>query len=639
MKKNNIAVFITGRDGEAWKILLEGIRKKAIEQGFSLSIFNCAGSLEISRKFDVGEFNIFRLAEIDKFDGIILVSSTIICKEVERELFDEVKKHSVPTISMEIKEDGLGFAGIDNYDAMRDMIEHLLDFHKYESIGFIAGPKENQESIRRLNAYEDVLKEHGIKVQEEDIFYGNYGFQSGLEAAEYFINRASGLPRAVACSNDEMAMGLIRGFEKCGIKVPKDVAVTGFDDIADAVNYEPRISSVKRPREELGAIVCENLIQKIREEEVANNIIMKTEPVFRESCGCWVRCGKSFKEFRHDFFVNQEENISNSTILNEMTEQLTDCDTFDEMLDSLKDFIPFLKSDGLYLCVSPEVKGHPNGIDSPDFMGRLKQYEKDVVLAYPKRMAVLAAYKDGSYFKADDFDTEQLLPECECTDEAKTYIFTPIHFQDRCLGYAILVNPNFTMNGQSFYQWLMNVNISIENIRRKNAMNDALRRLEEMYIRDGLTNLYNRFGFERYSAKLYNKCKSEKKSMLILFADLNKLKHINDVYGHENGDIAIRTVAKALIESKAEGDVCTRFGGDEFIMMGSGYTAKKTEDLIKNVEMFLQKANSDNHYPYTISASMGYYIIEPDSEITLKEAVDKADHSMYQAKRRYMEQL
>lgn len=639
MNNEKIAVFISGRDGESWKVILEGIQQKAKEENCSLSIFSCAGSLDISRKFDVGEFNIFRLANMDMYDGIIIVSCTIICKEVEKELFEAVKKYPIPIISMEIEEEGMAFAGIDNYDAMRDMIEHLLDFHKYESLGFIAGPGGNQESVRRLNAYEDVLKEHGMEVREEDIFYGNYGFQSGLDAAEYFVSRKSGLPRAIASSNDEMAMGLIRGFEKHGIKVPRDIAVTGFDDIADAANFEPRISSVMRPRKELGALLCENLIRKIRKEDSMDKIVCKTKPVFRESCGCWIRCGKSFKEFRHDYFVNRETNFSNSAILNEMTEKLTDCDTFNEMLENLKDYIPFLRCGGLYLCVSPEVKGHPNGIDSPDFMRRLKKYEKDVIVAYPERMTVLAAFKDGSYFEADDFDTKQLLPDCEKGEEAKTYLFSPIHFQDRCLGYTIIVNPDFEMNGQSFYQWLMNVNISIENIRRKNAMNDALQRLEEMYIRDGLTNLYNRFGFERYSKEIYRKCKNEKRAMLILFADLNRLKHINDDFGHENGDIAIKTIAKVLIESKMDEDVCTRFGGDEFILMGYDYTASKAEELIKKVEEGLQSANTHNNYPYSISASMGYYIIESGSEISLKDAIDMADHHMYQAKKQYMEQL
>ena len=79
MNHEKIAVFISGRDGEAWKVILEGIQQKAKEENCSLSIFSCAGSLDISRKFDVGEFNIFRLANMDMYDGIIIVSSTIIC--------------------------------------------------------------------------------------------------------------------------------------------------------------------------------------------------------------------------------------------------------------------------------------------------------------------------------------------------------------------------------------------------------------------------------------------------------------------------------------------------------------------------------------------------------------------------------
>lgn len=638
MRRGNIAVFISGRDGEAWKLILEGIQKKAREANYTISIFSCAGSLDVHRKFDVGEFNIFRLANVKEFDGIIIVASTIVCKEVERELFDAVKKRNVPCISLEIKEDGMGFAGIDNYAAMRDMIEHLIDFHKYERIGFVTGPTLNQESMLRKKAYEDVLREHGMPVYEEDIYNGNYGFPSGMEAAEYFVKSPKGIPRAIACSNDEMAMGVIRGLEQHGIKVPKDVAVTGFDDIVDAANFEPRLTSISRPRTEIGYKVCQNLLNRIEKQTVDTDLVEETKPVFRESCGCWIRCGKSFKEFRHDYYVNRETSQSNSIILNEMTEKLTDCDTYEEMLDNLKEYIPFLRCEGLYLCVNSESLTQSYSIDSPELMGQLKQYETESGMAYSDRMTVLAAYWHGEYFQEEDFDTSRLVPECEYDGEARTYLFSPIHFQDHCLGYAVIVNPDLTMNGQPFNQWLMNVNISIENIRRKNAMNIALRRLEEMYIRDGLTNLYNRFGFERYSVMMYNKSRAEKKSMMILFADLNKLKTINDVFGHESGDVAIKTIAKTLIESKRKEDVCTRFGGDEFILMGLEYTAKEAEDLVESIHQSLAKANEESNYPYQITASIGYFMIEPGSQISLQAAVDMADHNMYQAKKKYMEQ-
>lgn len=639
MKRGNIAVFITGLDSEVWKSILGGIEERAREEDYNVSIFSCAGSYDIRRKFDIGEFNIFCLANLKNFDGIITVANTIICKEVERELFDSVKNSGVPCISLEIKEDGMGFVGIDNYASMREMIEHLIDFHKYERIGFVTGPALHQESMLRRKAYEDALREHDMPVREEDIYNGNYGFQSGVDAGVYFAGSPAGLPRAIACSNDEMAMGLIRGLERFGIKVPRDVAVTGFDDIADAVNFEPRLSSVKRPRTEIGYRVCENLFNRIRGKGISTDMVEETRPVFRESCGCWIRCGKSFREFRHDYYVNRETGQSNSIILNEMMEKLSDCDNYDEMLDGLREYIPFLRCEGLYLCVNAEIFDRSHGIDSPELMDGLKKYGTDPGRAYSERMRILAAYRQGEYFEADDFDTDRLVPDCEYDGTARTYLFSPIHFQDLCLGYAVIVNPDYTMNGQPFYQWLMNVNISIENIRRKNTMNIALRRLEEMYIRDSLTNLYNRFGFEKYSVRLYNKSRSEKKSLMILFADLDKLKTINDEFGHENGDIAIRSVAKALIGSKRKEDICTRFGGDEFILMGIGYTAKETEELTERIHRLLADNNRKNNYPYQITASIGYFIIEPGSQISLQDAVDMADHNMYRVKRKYMEQV
>lgn len=523
MNKGNIAVFITSWDHDVWKQILSGIQKKAMEKEYSISIFNCAGSIDVSRKFDVGEFQIFNLANLDMFDGAIIVANTIISKEIENKLFKKIKKSHLPAISLEIKEDEILFAGIDNYSAMREMISHLVEFHQYKNIGFVTGPEKNQESMLRLKAYQDVLKEHGMPVLEENIFKGTYEFKSGTDAAQYFVEHFNQLPDAIACSNDAMAMGLIRGLEARGIRVPKDIAVTGFDDVAAAVSFEPRLSSVSRPKVDLGHDACEILIDKIEKKDVACEVVCPTKAIFRESCGCWVRGGKSYKEFRREYFLEQEINISNSALLNEMSEKLMDCDTFDDFLRNLKGFIPYLNCERLYICTNPEVQGQPFGIDSPDFMGQMKTYESEGSSDYAKKMEVLAGYKDGKYFMVKPFPTKQLLPANEDRNLTKTYLLTPLHFQDRCLGYLIIVNPDLEMNGQPFYQWLMLMNNAVENIRRKDVMNDAMRRLEEMYIRDGLTNLYNRFGFERYSKELYENSKSLKLPMLILFADLNKL--------------------------------------------------------------------------------------------------------------------
>ena len=73
--------------------------------------------------------------------------------------------------------------------------------------------------------------------------------------------------------------------------------------------------------------------------------------------------------------------------------------------------------------------------------------------------------------------------------------------------------------------------------------------------------------------------------------------------------------------------------------MGIGYTAKETEELVERIHRLLADDNRKNNYPYQITASIGYFIIEPGNQISLQDAIDMADHNMYRVKRKYMEQV
>lgn len=78
--------------------------------------------------------------------------------------------------------------------------------------------------------------------------------------------------------------------------------------------------------------------------------------------------------------------------------------------------------------------------------------------------------------------------------------------------------------------------------------------------------------------------------------------------------------------------MCSRFGGDEFILMGIDYAAHQAEELIQKINAILVDFNQNHDYPYEVGASMGYYIIDPNSSISLEDAIDMADHNMYQIK-------
>ncbi len=93
--------------------------------------------------------------------------------------------------------------------------------------------------------------------------------------------------RRVACANDQMAIGVIRELQRSGIRVPEDVAVTGFDDIFPGRVVGPALTTVSQPFRELGARAAARLLQRIEGSEVAPRAdVLPTGLVIRRSCGC-----------------------------------------------------------------------------------------------------------------------------------------------------------------------------------------------------------------------------------------------------------------------------------------------------------------------------------------------------------------
>ena len=122
---------------------------------------------------------------------------------------------------------------------------------------------------------------------------------------------------------------------------------------------------------------------------------------------------------------------------------------------------------------------------------------------------------------------------------------------------------------------------------------------------------------------------------MMISIDLNGLKPINDTYGHADGDIAISTVAKALMTAARQNDVCARFGGDEFIVAGSLSSEAEADQYIKDVQSFLDDFNASSGKPYDVSASFGLVSAVPNESITLDEFIGQADEKMYAEKAKH----
>jgi diguanylate cyclase (GGDEF)-like protein len=130
----------------------------------------------------------------------------------------------------------------------------------------------------------------------------------------------------------------------------------------------------------------------------------------------------------------------------------------------------------------------------------------------------------------------------------------------------------------------------------------------------------------------------ERQPLVAVFFDLDGLKPINDEYGHEVGDIAIKTVADVLRVVGDEGDVATRLGGDEFLVLCSA-DLDLVEKKIAQVDKELVKKDKELDLPFNVRASAGYKCIIPNENFDLDALIEEADQAMYEVKKKKKEAM
>jgi diguanylate cyclase (GGDEF)-like protein len=164
----------------------------------------------------------------------------------------------------------------------------------------------------------------------------------------------------------------------------------------------------------------------------------------------------------------------------------------------------------------------------------------------------------------------------------------------------------------------------------RHRMQESLRSLS---LIDELTGLYNRRGFLTLAEQQLKFARRSKNSMLLLFADLDCMKAINDTYGHAMGDEALVKTAELLTETLRESDLIARIGGDEFVVMALEVAPKSEEALPTRLHERVQRFNETGEAPYTLSISTGTARFNPDDPIPLEELLELSDTRMYEAKR------
>ena len=257
----NIAVVVAGIDEEYQNSIIEGIVDCAKTYHANISCFASFTGVIANSRYDIGEYNIYELLNMKKFDALILMTNTISNPEEKKKLIQQAKDSGLPAVILDGEEDpDFYHVRIDNSRAMRKIVQHVIEEHKARHICFVSGPLANPEARDRYQAFCHVMHENDLEIGENQVYFGDFRAVDGKRAIETFISAGMSVPDAIICANDAMALAVITELEKYDYSVPDDIIVTGFDNTYNARHYCPSLTTVSRPLNEAGYKACEMLL-------------------------------------------------------------------------------------------------------------------------------------------------------------------------------------------------------------------------------------------------------------------------------------------------------------------------------------------------------------------------------------------
>jgi len=609
--------------------LLEGMIDAAKETDVNLYVFANYVSYKDKKEHIEGSYQIMQLPDFSQFDGVIFARNTIQHLPAAEYVTNAIYESGIAAVSIDLELPGMSCFRVSSYEAEYAMVEHFIKEHGADEIVYVSGALHRPEGEKRYRAYCDAMRAHGLPIKEENIFVGDFATEGGQIAAKKMLKRKE-LPKYIICGNDAMAVAIIDIFKKQGIRIPEDVKIAGFDDAELCELQNPSLTSVNKNQHYVGYQAVKEILLQL-EGNPQKNYDVPCELVIRRSCGCNGIEIYDLEKLKDRYLHNHVHTQRTADILRNMSAEYSGMECPEDLVKATAKYLEELDMERFYLCLCERDRLF--GMVEETLNGSVDLMQASI--DYTPEITIPLAYEEGEFRTYGAFPKGMVLPEeCRKRDAGNFYVVVPIYYQKWCYGYCVCGNSRFPLDSSMFYACVMNIGIGLENIRKWMLLKDTVNRLNDMWVYDTMTGIYNRAGFYHHARGRFLEYKEKCERIFIIFVDVDGLKPINDTLGHDAGDNLIREMAEAVKMTVNENRIGMRYGGDEFVMFGKCLEGETEESILTELRANMLARNENSNYPFSLSASLGISIYEAKEVDKLEKLVELADQKMYEEKRR-----
>lgn len=624
--RKRVILYANGWGTECLLEIGHGLQKVAYVNDIDIFAFINYAAYKDTETNKLGDFNVFTLPDINDFDGAVILANSFNTEIETSYVTEQIIKSGIPAISVESRIEGADFFGTDDYKGMCEVAEHLICDHGIKDILYIGGIKGHEGDAIRCKAVVDTAKKHGIEIPSDNIIHGYFAAFNAIEALTEWRKEHT-LPEAIICANDIMAIGVCDYLKEEGLSIPQDIKVTGFDCLKSAGEYEPSITSVNRDWLSMGIKIMDKLILKMNGQEVEREEQIESKMIVGGSCGCEMdesnlMTWKTLREKQKDRDVN---GFRVDQHFRHMFLSMRKVVTIDDMCNSFSDYMleeNWYEGSNIMLGLCPGF-----------FIYTDDESEKTITMGYPDVMDAACLICGGKKLSHRRSNTSNLIFEASNRNQTPgVYLFAPLRCDTEMFGF-IMVSDGFSIvQNDLFYIWTKHMGQYLEQVKSNAAIDQLTKRLEMLSVTDKLTNVYNRTGCE---AVIYTKlidCQAKGGRSVVMLGDIDRLKKINDTFGHSAGDEAIKTTISLLKANLPSEYMIGRFGGDEFLIAAPLYEEIDVDALAENIMNKIAKDPMTKEFTFELGFSIGGIQLPEGKNFSIQECLPQLDKKMYRIK-------
>ena len=626
--------------------IIRGVSLACQEKSAGLLVFSIGRLQDLSGAFDYQNVAVSSFVSSKNLDGAIFISGTIMHSYNKQEAASYIKSFKplpLANISMEIP--GIPSIIVDNQEAYESILKELVTRQRCRKFAILGVRGNSTEVKNRIKNIKSILGEYDIPEDEITVWKSTLSYGPALDdlRAVYKLSGTFDYD-AVICMNDEMAFAALDFCSEIGKKVPDDVLVVGFDNLINSDTCIPSLTTIKQNFEGQGYLAGMNLIKEIIGKPADKLSVMTAIPVMRESTRR-VPYDKTAPHARSFEFESEENKAFLRT--NTGTEWYRKKGEFYQTTSFYTEMQSDMTYDQLCKRINNDVRSF--GITACAIVLYDKPIEMATPFDYfhlPKQAHLFAGFDDTTGFDSNKEKKqikcnpkEEMLPPGIINITSEGVMVFAIFHSTLQYGYIIIRPGSYdSIIYDLFVKLLSSTIASVYSFSlAHNETSRVRKKIDELDLiasTDELTGLYNRRGLFSFGETTLKFAKAMGQEGIIIYCDMDGLKKINDVYGHEAGDRAILAESIILRSNFRSNDIIARIGGDEFAIISPGLTKDALKKIREQIDEDCRIWSGGNEQGFPLSISMGF-VEYPSPKVGYKitPLLSEADSLMYLEKR------